>query len=69
VTATTIEAHEGASVVGKAIVVATGVAERGDREVLGLAAGGIERGAFWTACGRLLRRAGRLPAPQPMRLL
>jgi len=47
--ATYVKAHEGASVVSKAIVVATGVTGRGDREVLGLAVGDSEDGAFWTA--------------------
>jgi len=37
--ATYVKAHDGASVVSKAIVVATGVTARGDREVLGCAVG------------------------------
>jgi len=44
--------------VSKAIVVATGVTERGDREVLGLAVGDSEEGAFWTAFLRSLRARG-----------
>ncbi len=56
--ATYVKAHDGASVVSKAIVVATGVTERGDREVLGLAVGDSEDGAFWTAFLRSLRARG-----------
>jgi transposase-like protein len=37
--ATYVKAHDGASVVSKAIVVATGVTARGDREVIGCAVG------------------------------
>src|SRR5690606_26594767 len=51
-------AHDGASVVSKAIVVATGVTARGDREVLGCAVGDSEDGAFWTSFLRDLRRRG-----------
>ena len=47
--ATYVKAHEGARVVSKAIVVATGVAADGNREVLGLAVGDSEDKAFWTA--------------------
>jgi transposase-like protein len=56
--ATYVKAHHGASVVAKAIVIATGVTERGDREVLGLAVGDSEDGAFWTAFLRSLRARG-----------
>jgi putative transposase len=56
--ATYVKAHEGASVVSKAIVVATGVTARGDREVLGLAVGDSEDGAFWTGFLRSLRARG-----------
>ena len=56
--ATYVKAHHGPSVVSKAIVVATGVTERGDREVLGLAVGDSEEGAFWTAFLRSLRARG-----------
>jgi transposase-like protein len=47
--ATYVNAHDGASVVSKSTVVATGVTARGDREVLGCAVGDSEDGAFWTS--------------------
>jgi putative transposase len=56
--ATYVKAHDGPSVVSKAIVVATGVTSSGDREVLGLAVGDSEDGAFWTAFLRSLRARG-----------
>ncbi len=56
--ATYVKAHEGPSVVSKAIVIATGVTRTGDREVLGLAVGDSEDGAFWTAFLRSLRARG-----------
>lgn len=56
--ATYVKAHDGPSVVSKAIVIATGVTEKGDREVLGLAVGDSEDGAFWTAFLRTLRARG-----------
>ncbi len=56
--ATYVKAHDGASVVSKAIVIATGVTRNGDREVLGLAVGDSEDGAFWTAFLRSLRARG-----------
>ena len=56
--ATYVKAHEGASVVSKAIIIATGVTASGDREVLGLAVGDSEDGAFWTAFLRSLRARG-----------
>ena len=56
--ATYVKAHEGARVVSKAIVVATGVAADGDREVLGLAVGDSEDSAFWTSFLRSLRARG-----------
>lgn len=56
--ATYVKAHDGPSVVSKAIVVATGVTRTGDREVLGLAVGDSEDGAFWTAFLRSLRARG-----------
>ena len=56
--ATYVKAHDGASVVSKAIVVATGVTALGDREVLGCAVGDSEDGAFWTSFLRDLRRRG-----------
>ena len=56
--ATYVKAHEGASVVSKAVVIATGVTRSGDREVLGLEVGDSEDGAFWTAFLRSLRARG-----------
>jgi putative transposase len=56
--ATYVKAHDGPSVVSKAIVIATGVTRTGDREVLGLAVGDSEDGAFWTAFLRSLRARG-----------
>ena len=56
--ATYVKAHDGASVVSKAIVIATGVTKHGDQEVLGLAVGDSEDGAFWTAFLRSLRARG-----------
>ncbi len=56
--ATYVKAHEGAQVVSKAIVIATGVTVTGDREVLGLAVGDSEDGAFWAAFLRALRSRG-----------
>lgn len=56
--ATYVKAHEGASVVSKAIVVATGVTATGEREVLGLDVGDSEDGAFWTGFLRSLRARG-----------
>jgi putative transposase len=56
--ATYVKAHEGARVVSKAIVVATGVAADGNREVLGLAVGDSEDKSFWTAFLRSLRARG-----------
>jgi putative transposase len=56
--ATYVKAHEGASVVSKAIVIATGVTAHGEREVLGLAVGDSEDGAFWTTFLRSLRSRG-----------
>jgi len=56
--ATYVKAHEGAHVVSKAIIVATGVAADGNREVLGLAVGDSEDKSFWTAFLRSLRARG-----------
>jgi len=56
--ATYVKAHEGASVVSKAVVIATGVTGTGDREVPGLAVGDSEDGAFWTAFLRSLQARG-----------
>jgi putative transposase len=52
------QGSRGPHVVSKAVVVATGVAQSGDREVLGLGVGDSESGAFWTACLRSLRARG-----------
>ena len=56
--ATYVKARVGGRVVSKAIVVATGVTADGDREVLGVAVGDSEDGAFWTAFLRSLRARG-----------
>ncbi len=56
--ATYVKAHEGAHVVSKAVIVATGVSADGNREVLGLAVGDSEDKAFWTAFLRSLRARG-----------
>jgi putative transposase len=56
--ATYVKAKQGASVVSKAIVVATGVTATGEREVLGLDVGDSEDGAFWTTFLRSLRARG-----------
>jgi putative transposase len=56
--ATYVKAHEGARVISKAIIVATGVAADGNREVLGLAVGDSEDRSFWTGFLRSLRARG-----------
>ena len=56
--ATYVKAHDGAHVVSKAIVVATGVTADGTREVLGLAVGDSEDTTFWTSFLRTLRARG-----------
>jgi putative transposase len=56
--ATYVKAHDGARVVSKAIIVATGVAADGNREVLGLDVGDSEDTSFWTAFLRSLRQRG-----------
>ena len=56
--ATYVKAHDGARVVSKAIVVATGVTADGNREVLGLAVGDSEDRTFWTSFLRSLRARG-----------
>jgi transposase-like protein len=56
--ATYVKAHEGGRVVSKAVVIATGVTEHGSREVLGLAVGDSEDGAFWSEFLRSLRGRG-----------
>ena len=44
--------------VSRAVVVATGVSAKGEREVLGLAVGDTENEAFWTEFLRSLRSRG-----------
>ena len=56
--ATYVKAHEGGRVVNKAVVIASGVTEHGTREVLGLAVGDSEDGAFWSEFLRSLRGRG-----------
>src|SRR5664280_581970 len=56
--ATYVKARVNGRVVSRAVVVATGVAETGDREVLGLAIGDSEDGVFWTEFLQSLRQRG-----------
>jgi putative transposase len=56
--ATYVKAREGGQVIAKAIVIATGVTADGAREVLGIAVGDSEDGAFWTEFLRSLRARG-----------
>ncbi len=56
--ATYVKAHDGAHVVSKAIIVATGVAADGNREVLGLAVDDSQDATFWTSFLRSLRARG-----------
>ncbi len=56
--ATYVKGRVRARVVSRAVVVATGVTARGEREVLGVAVGDSEDGAFWTAFLRGLRARG-----------
>jgi putative transposase len=56
--ATYVKAHDGPRVVSKAIIVATGIAADGNREVLGLAVGDSEDTTFWTGFLRSLRQRG-----------
>ncbi|MEZ4595353.1 MAG: IS256 family transposase [Chloroflexota bacterium] len=56
--ATYVKAHAGPSVVPEAIVVATGAAATGEREVLGPGVGDSGDGAFWTGFLRSLRARG-----------
>jgi putative transposase len=58
VDATYCKARVNRRVVSQAVVVATGVAGDGRREVLGFAVGDSEDGAFWTAFLRSLRARG-----------
>src|SRR5262245_39358190 len=56
--ATYCKARVNRRVVSQAVVVATGVAADGRREVLGFAVGDSEDGAFWTAFLRTLKARG-----------
>jgi putative transposase len=56
--ATYLKGRVGGQVVSRAVVVATGVAMTGDREVLGCAVGDSEDEAFWTDFLRSLRSRG-----------
>jgi len=56
--ATYIKGRVRGRVVSRAVVVATGVSANGDREVLGVAVGDSESGAFWTSFLQGLRSRG-----------
>ena len=56
--ATYIKARVGDRVLSRAVVIATGVTITGEREVLGVAIGDSEDGAFWTQFLRDLRARG-----------
>ena len=56
--ATYVKGRVNGRVVSRAVVVATGVTATGDREVLGVAVGDSEDGAFWTAFLQGLRARG-----------
>ncbi len=56
--ATYLKGRVNGRVVSRAVVVATGVTAGGDREVLGVAVGDSEDGAFWTAFLQGLRARG-----------
>jgi putative transposase len=56
--ATYVKARSGGRIVSKAVIVATGVARTGDREVLGVEVGDSEDGSFWIAFLRSLRTRG-----------
>jgi putative transposase len=56
--ATYCKARVNRRVVSQAVVIATGVAADGHREVLGFAVGDSEDGAFWTAFLRTLKTRG-----------
>jgi putative transposase len=56
--ATYLKARVRGRVVSRAVVIATGVAARGDREVLGVDVGDSEDGAFWTAFLKDMRARG-----------
>ena len=53
--ATHVKGRVNGRVVSRAVVVATGVTINGDREVLGVAVGDSESGAFWTSFFKSLR--------------
>jgi putative transposase len=56
--ATYLKGRVDGRVVSRAVVIATGVTRAGDREVLGVAVGDSEDGAFWTAFFQGLRARG-----------
>jgi putative transposase len=56
--ATYVKGRVRGRVVSRAVVIATGVTETGDREVLGIDVGDSEDGAFWTAFLKGLRARG-----------
>ncbi|MEU2419417.1 IS256 family transposase, partial [Brachybacterium paraconglomeratum] len=56
--ATYLDIRQGGRVVSQAVVVATGVAATGHREVLGMAIGDAETTGFWTEFLRSLRERG-----------
>jgi transposase-like protein len=56
--ATYLKGRVDGRVVSRAVVIATGVTRTGDREVLGVAVGDSEDGAFWTAFFQGLRARG-----------
>ncbi len=56
--ATYVKGRVNGRVVSRAVVIATGVTRNGDREVLGVAVGDSEDGAFWTAFLQGLRARG-----------
>ena len=56
--ATYVKARIDGRVVSRAVVVATGVSECGDREVLGIEVGDSEDESFWTTFFRTLRQRG-----------
>lgn len=58
VDATSIKARKDHRIVSRAVVVATGVAADGNREVLGVAVGDSEDEVFWTTFLRSLRERG-----------
>jgi len=56
--ATALKVRENGRVINMALVIAMGVRETGEREVLGFALGGSEDGAFWQAFLRSLKARG-----------